>query len=150
MSVRARSFCLALVVLSSTLVVVAAQEKTAASHPTPQTSAVLPVAAGGQYAENDICKTCHEELWNKHFAGTPHSALLKGDQHGCQSCHGPGQAHVEGGGDITKIIRFETLTPAQTAAICTKCHQSSLETQNFSKSEHLANGYQLHHLSESA
>ena len=77
MSVRARSFCLALVVLSSTLVVVAAQEKTAASHPTPQSSAVLPVATGGQYAENDICKTCHEELWNKHFMGTPHSALSR-------------------------------------------------------------------------
>ena len=79
-------------------------------------------------------------MWDKHFANTPHAALLKGDQHGCQSCHGPAQAHVDGGGDVTKIIRFETLSPAQTAAICTKCHQSSLETQNFSKSEHLANG----------
>lgn len=47
---------------------------------------------------------------------------------------------MDGGGDVTKIIRFETLSPAQTVAICTKCHQSSLETQNFSKSEHLANG----------
>ena len=53
----------------------------------------------GQYAETDICKTCHADVWEKHFAGTPHSALLKGDQHGCQGCHGPGQAHVDGGGD---------------------------------------------------
>ena len=74
------------------------------------------------------------------LANTPHAALLKGDQHGCQGCHGPAQAHVDGGGDVTKIIRFEKLSPAETAAICTKCHQSSLETQNFSKSEHLANG----------
>ena len=88
----------------------------------------------------DICQTCHQEVWDKHFDNTPHSALLKNDEHGCQSCHGPAQAHVDGGGDITKIIRFETLSPAQTAAICPKCHQSSLETQNFSKSEHLANG----------
>ena len=79
-------------------------------------------------------------MWDKHFAGTPHAALLKGSQHGCQGCHGPAQAHVEGGGDPTKIIRFESLTPAETAAICTKCHQSSLETQNFSKSGHLASG----------
>ncbi len=106
----------------------------------PQTKAALPASTGGQYAETDICKTCHQEVWEKHFAGTPHAALLKGDQHGCQACHGPGQAHVDGGGDVTKIIRFETLSPAQTAAICTKCHQSSLETQNFAKSEHLANG----------
>ena len=112
------------------------QPRTAA----PQTSSALPGQAPGQYAETDVCKTCHQEIWDKHFAGTPHSVLLKGDQHGCQACHGPAQAHVEGGGDVTKIIRFEDLTPAQTAAICTKCHQSSLETQNFSKSEHLANG----------
>jgi len=110
------------------------------AQPSPQTSAALPGSVGGQYAETDICKTCHQEIWEKHFASTPHSTLLKGDQHGCQACHGPAQAHVDGGGDVTKIIRFETLTPAQTAAICTKCHQSSLETQNFSKSEHLANG----------
>src|ERR1700742_4639078 len=106
----------------------------------PQASAALPDSSAGQSAETEICKTCHEEIWEKHFAATPHAALLKGDQHGCQSCHGPGQAHVDGGGDITKIIRFETLSPAQTSAICLKCHQSSLETQNFAKSEHLANG----------
>jgi DmsE family decaheme c-type cytochrome len=106
----------------------------------PQTSAALPGPTGGQYADTDICKTCHQEVWDKHFANTPHAALLKGEQHGCQSCHGPAQAHVDGGGDPTKIIRFEKLSPAETAAICTKCHQSSLETQNFSKSEHLANG----------
>jgi predicted CXXCH cytochrome family protein len=106
----------------------------------PQTSAALPGSTAGQYAETDICKTCHEEVWDKHFAGTPHAALLKGDQHGCQGCHGPAQEHVDGGGGPTKIVRFETLSPAETAAICTKCHQSSLETQNFSKSEHLANG----------
>ena len=107
----------------------------------PQTSTSLVAGqATGVYADNEVCKTCHEEVWTKHFANTPHSALLKGNQHGCQGCHGPAQAHVDGGGDITKIIRFETLSPAQTAAICTKCHQASPETQNFAKSEHLANG----------
>ena len=124
------------------IVAVDAQEhpNSPAPSPAPQASAALPSSSNGQYADTDVCKTCHQEIWEKHFAGTPHSALLKGDQHGCQACHGPAQAHVDGGGDVTKIIRFETLSPAQTAAICTKCHQSSLETQNFSKSEHLANG----------
>ena len=106
----------------------------------PQASAAVPGPAGDQYAPNEICQTCHQEVWDKHFFNTPHSALLKNGGHGCQSCHGPAQAHVDGNGDITKIIRFETLSPAQTAAICLKCHQSSLETQNFAKSEHLANG----------
>jgi DmsE family decaheme c-type cytochrome len=132
------SCMLAFLVVCFLPLVLCAQRNT--SSPTPQTSAALPGTTAGPYAETEICKTCHQEVWDKHFANTPHSALLKGDQHGCQGCHGPAQAHVDGGGDVTKIIRFETLTPAQTAAICTKCHQSSLETQNFSKSVHLANG----------
>jgi DmsE family decaheme c-type cytochrome len=131
-------FVLSLLGVCCSVVTVRAQQH--AGTPTPQTSTALPGPAGAQYAETDVCKTCHEEVWDRHFAGTPHAALLKGGQHGCQSCHGPGQAHVDGGGDVTKIIRFKTLTPGQTAKICTGCHQSSLETQNFAKSEHLANG----------
>ncbi len=88
-----------------------AQEHT--SSPTPPQSAAVPTSSASQYADTDICKTCHQEVWDKHFAGTPHSALLKGDQHGCQGCHGPAQAHVDGGGDVTKIIRFEKLSPAR-------------------------------------
>lgn len=116
----------------------AASKKPQQNSTTPQSASLLP--GGTQYAETDVCKTCHQEVWEKHFADTPHRALLKGDQHGCQGCHGPGQAHVDAGGDPTKIIRFETLTPVQTAAICGKCHQSNLETSNYAKSEHLANG----------
>ena len=104
------------------------------------TAAPADKTAGGAYASDDVCQTCHQELWEKHFQSTPHRALLSGGQHGCQGCHGPAQAHVDSGGDKTKIVRFESLTPAESSAICTKCHQASLETQNFSKSEHLANG----------
>ena len=93
-----------------------------ASNPSPTASAALPSSTGGQYADTDVCQTCHQEVWDKHFANTPHAALLKGNQHGCQACHGPAQAHVDGGGDPTKIVRFEKLSPAETAAICTKCH----------------------------
>jgi len=134
------SFLLGCVVLVGCCFSIAAFAQQPASDSKPQTSAALPSSTGGQYAATDVCQTCHQEVWDKHFANTPHAALLKGDLHGCQACHGPAQAHVDGGGDPTKIIRFEKLSPAETAAICTKCHQSSLETQNFAKSEHLANG----------
>lgn len=97
-------------------------------------------SADAAYAPDDICQMCHSEQWEKHFANTPHRALLSGGQHACQGCHGPGQAHVDGGGDVTKIVRFQLLNPAQSSTICLGCHQASLETQNFSKSVHLANG----------
>ena len=61
---------------------IAAPAQQRASDSKPQAAAALPSATGGQYAETDICKTCHQEVWDKHFANTPHSALLKGDRHG--------------------------------------------------------------------
>ncbi len=98
------------------------------------------MAAGGGYVGADTCKTCHEDVYSKHFENTPHFALLKENKHGCEDCHGPGQAHVEGGGDPTKIIRFEKLTPAQASQRCLQCHQGNLEQSNFASSVHLSQG----------
>lgn len=131
-------FLMVLLAALSLSVCVRAQEH--ASGPAPQTSAALPASSGGQYADTDVCQLCHQEVWDKHFLNTPHAALLKGGQHGCQGCHGPGQAHVDSGGDLTKIIRFSQLSPGKSAAICSGCHQASLETQNFSQSIHVRNG----------
>src|SRR5262249_37165654 len=58
-----------------------------------------------KYVGADVCKTCHEEIYKKHFELTPHFQTTLEDGHGCESCHGPGSEHVEGGGDISKIIR---------------------------------------------
>ncbi len=41
---------------------------------------------------------------------------------GCESCHGPGAQHVLGGGDPAKIVNPATLTGAQSAEICGRCH----------------------------
>ncbi len=60
-----------------------------------------------QYVGVDTCKTCHEELYKKNFENTAHFKTTLHDGHGCESCHGPGSAHVEGGGDVTKIISFK-------------------------------------------
>jgi len=41
---------------------------------------------------------------------------------GCESCHGPGAQHVLGGGDPAKIVNPATLTGAQAAEVCGRCH----------------------------
>lgn len=92
-----------------------------------------------QYAGSDTCKTCHEEIYNKGFVNTPHYALIKSGKHGCEDCHGPGAAHVEGGGDKTKIISFKSLTVEQASARCLTCHTYGNEHANFLRSSHASN-----------
>jgi DmsE family decaheme c-type cytochrome len=101
-------------------------------------------ASSSAYVGADTCKTCHEEEF-KSVHGTPHSeSVLKlkgaGEAHSCETCHGPGAAHVEGGGDVSKIIRFPKLSTAEADKRCLSCHQTgSLEHINFERSSHAKN-----------
>ena len=131
-------FMLALLLACCWNTAVAAKEKT--GNAAPQTSAALPDAtAGSQYVGADTCKTCHEEIYNG-VGSTAHAQLMTGkkvmDQegHGCESCHGPGSAHVEGGGDKTKIFSFKGATVKQVSARCQTCHAGS--HPNFQRSAH--------------
>ncbi len=105
-----------------------------------------PADAGAQYVGAETCKTCHEEMFTK-LQLTPHSNLLKESKkvgavewHGCESCHGPGSAHVEGGGDVTKIISFKNLSVQDASARCLTCHSLGAEHANFTRSSHATNG----------
>ena len=106
------------------------------NRPTKRKSEMPGAVPGATYVGSDTCKNCHDEIYSKHFEGTPHFALLKGGEHGCEDCHGPGSAHVEGGGDKAKIVRFSQLSPEQASRRCLQCHESSLENMNFMRSVH--------------
>jgi DmsE family decaheme c-type cytochrome len=110
---------------------------------TKETSGAVPAASplpvASQYAGSDVCKTCHEELYTKSFETTPHFKTTLKDGHGCESCHGPGAAHVDGGGDITKIVRFKELTRQQASTRCLSCHGDSPGQAHFSRSAHASN-----------
>src|SRR5262245_49447892 len=80
-------------------------------------------AAG--YVGEQTCLTCHEEK-TKGYHSSPHGRAQNprtpAATKGCESCHGPGQAHVDAGGDKTKIKIMTQLTAAQIAETCTSCH----------------------------
>lgn len=78
------------------------------------------------YVGTETCKGCHEEVGNK-FAANPHSKTLTNkrlDRQGCEACHGPGQSHAEAG-DPENIVRFESLSKAETWKTCSQCHELS-------------------------
>jgi len=96
-----------------------------------------------EYVGAETCATCHDEK-HKDFAKTAH-ARLEGESSwknkvvGCESCHGPGKAHVEAGGDKTKIRTFEGETSKQISDSCLKCHAGREEHSNYMRGEHWRN-----------
>jgi len=84
---------------------------------------------------------CHSELANKFGATNPHVKIAQ--LHGkngvtCEGCHGPGQAHVDGGGDTSKIIRFDKLTPKEVSDRCQTCHAGA--HPDYARSQHAKAG----------
>jgi DmsE family decaheme c-type cytochrome len=112
-------------------------------------------AGTAQYVGIDVCKTCHEELYQKNFEHTQHFKTTLEDGHGCESCHGPGSLHVEGGGDVSKIISFKTLSKNEANGRCLSCHGAKHEQRHFSASSHNNNDvgcidcHSPHHAKES-
>jgi DmsE family decaheme c-type cytochrome len=96
------------------------------------------------YVRADTCKTCHQPEAASHSRGAhwrTETGKHKGPQwQGCEACHGPGKAHVESGGDASKIIRFTSLSAKQASERCLACHEKSESHENFMRSPHLANG----------
>lgn len=94
-----------------------------------QQSAEHPRKAGStKYVGADVCQGCHEDQY-KTFAASAHVRTLnmeKAMAKGCESCHGPGAAHVEGGGDPEKIQRFSGASPEIIQQQCTGCHAVNL------------------------
>jgi DmsE family decaheme c-type cytochrome len=76
------------------------------------------------YIGAESCATCHQAEV-KGFDNNPHTRLAL--EHGgkgvtCEGCHGPGKAHVESGGDASKIFQFTKATPKQVDQKCLSCH----------------------------
>lgn len=75
------------------------------------------------YVGSDTCMLCHDQ--SESLKGTAHAQVLNprspAATRGCESCHGPGQAHVD---DDAKgnIRKFAQLSPAESSQACLTCH----------------------------
>jgi DmsE family decaheme c-type cytochrome len=93
-------------------------------------------AAAADFVGSDTCSGCHEEV-AKGFASNPHVKMAQ--THGksgvtCENCHGAGKAHVDGGGDTSKIFNPAKATTKEVDAKCLGCHQG--QHSNFERSGH--------------
>src|ERR1700683_3421083 len=87
--------------------------------------------AASDYVGAETCKACHEDIYNN-WEKTPHwktTLDTKGgpSRQGCEGCHGPGAAHVAGGGDVTKIFVFKDHTAKEINERCLTCHASGTQ-----------------------
>jgi DmsE family decaheme c-type cytochrome len=95
---------------------------TGAKTPPSTSQAAAPTPQAG-YVGSDTCTACHTQ--GDSLKGTPHAQAKNPRSpeatHGCESCHGPGQAHVD---DDAKghIRKFGQITPAETSQTCLACH----------------------------
>ena len=106
----------------------------------PSASHLASSPNASDYVGSDTCALCHADI-SKNFADNPHAKIVL--MHGgtgttCESCHGPGRAHVEGGGDVTKILQLSKATPKQVDATCLGCHAGA--HPNFDRSPHAKAG----------
>ena len=74
------------------------------------------------YAGEAACLSCHD---THAYQGSAHARSenprTPAATHGCESCHGPGKAHADGGDP--SAIRNPASMPVQDGdAVCTACH----------------------------
>jgi len=82
----------------------------------------------------DTCTTCHSDV-AANFRHAFHA------QQGveCEECHGPGSLHVQGGGDVSKIISFRQRSATDANGVCLSCHVQDARIRNWITGPHASN-----------
>lgn len=96
------------------------------------------------YVGADTCKTCHEDIFNGVQKTRHWNSVLKQkggvEAHSCETCHGPGAEHVNGGGDKSKIFVFKGADATAVNDRCLTCHNKKEENAHFEQSAHAGAG----------
>jgi len=84
----------------------------------------------GGYVGIEACAACHEETVTA-FRDSIHGqkGFAMRSSHACETCHGPGKAHVDAGGGKGTMITVKTLTKDKRAAMCLTCHERGNQTE---------------------
>jgi predicted CXXCH cytochrome family protein len=82
----------------------------------------------------ETCSNCHDVV-SKDFGHAFHA------QQGveCEDCHGFGSLHVDGGGDVNKIVAFSKRSPDEANGVCLSCHARDEKTRHWISGSHAVN-----------
>jgi len=119
--------------------VIALSSAAVSCHTVNRSVVVLPDYPGAKYVGSKECEQCHDQIY-RDFATADHARLIAAGPNalsaGCESCHGPGSAHVDSGGEILTPFSFTAGRPAATGSgarlavqppratetVCYECH----------------------------
>jgi DmsE family decaheme c-type cytochrome len=91
----------------------------------PDAQAPAAPAAQPGYVGSDTCVACHEDQQQGYEAG-PHGKAVNprspAARQGCESCHGPGERHIDDPSDDTAMRKFAKMAPRDVSAACVTCH----------------------------
>ncbi|MGH9461713.1 MAG: cytochrome c3 family protein [Vicinamibacteria bacterium] len=76
------------------------------------------------YVGNEMCVRCHAS-YEDSFAGSPHDGFEEISDHGCQTCHGPGRAHVRDPRDPSSTPSIERISIEDRRNTCLECHDDT-------------------------
>jgi hypothetical protein len=102
------------------------------------------------YVGAETCKSCHDELFPI-VMDSAHQKLFseaKPEKQGCESCHGPGRAHIDGNGDPAKIFRFTDARPPAVRSHCAACHRDLSGDQHAHPQASCLACHSVHHYEE--
>ena len=97
-------------------------------------------AWANDYVGSEVCKTCHSDIWANFYRNPHYKSIASGkaapENTGCESCHGPGQEHIEAYGGADTIGAFSRKTPEQVLDTCLRCHSQTISRSNIRRSAH--------------
>ena len=108
-----------------------------------QPSSFTEVGDKGNFIGSQACKTCHSDIWMKFYKNPHFRSVASGkeppEDTGCESCHGPGGAHVEAHGAKAAIVAFSQAEPKRVLDTCLRCHGETISRANIRRSVHTQN-----------
>ena len=76
----------------------------------------------GDYVGETTCLGCHDAYRYKGKHADAANPRTPAATRGCESCHGAGKAHVDGGGDAANVKNPGSLPVKEGIALCAACH----------------------------